>query len=83
MTMRADLCQRIKRLGYAQHHQITLYGQVFELLSDPFIIGQNIVFVDACEQRSGRFRRVRVPIKVVEIAKRDLKATRVPEKVPA
>ncbi len=66
------LCQRIKRLGYAQDHQVKLYGEVFELLSDPFIVGENLILVDARERRSGRVRRVRVPINIVEMAKRDL-----------
>ena len=69
-----ELCQRIKRLGYAQDHQIALYGQVFELLSDPFVIGHDLVFVDAREQRSGHRRRVRIPLNIVEMAKRDLRA---------
>ncbi len=69
-----ELCQRIKRLGYSQDHQIRLYGEVFEVVSDPFIVGQNVVFVDAREQRSGEVRRVRIPINIIEMAKRDLTA---------
>lgn len=70
----SKLCQRIKRLGYAQERQVALYGEVFELVSDPFVIGQDVVFVDAREKRSGSIRRVRVPMNVVEMAKRDLRA---------
>lgn len=69
-----ELCQRIKRLGYSQDQQIRLYGEVFEVVSDPFIAGHNVVFVDAREQRSGELRRVRIPINIVEMAKRDLTA---------
>lgn len=69
-----ELCQRIKRLGYSQDHQIALYGEIFEVVSDPFIVGQNLVFVDARERRSGQVRRVRIPINIVEMAKRDLLA---------
>ncbi len=70
----SKLCQRIKRLGYAQERQVALYGEVFELVSDPFVIGQDVVFVDARERRSGSIRRIRVPMNVVEMAKRDLAA---------
>ncbi len=73
-NMTSELCQRIKRLGYAQDHQIALYGEVFEVVSDPFVVGQNLVFVDARERRSGHLRRVRIPTQVIETAKRDLRA---------
>jgi hypothetical protein len=66
------LCERIKRLGYAQDRQVALYGEVFDLLSDPFSIGEGVIFVDARERRSGRERRVRVPINIVHMAKQDL-----------
>jgi hypothetical protein len=65
------LCERIKRLGYAQDHQVALYGEVFDLLSDPFSIGDGIIFVDARERRSGRERRVRVPLNIVQMAKQE------------
>ena len=70
----AKLCQRIKRLGYSKDHQVTLYGEVFEVLSDPFVIGSNLVFVDARERHSGSVRRVRVPINIVEMAIRETAA---------
>ena len=69
-----QLCQRIKRLGYGQDRQVTLYGEVFEVLSDPFVVGESVIFVDAREQSSGSIRRVRIPMNIVEMAKRDLKA---------
>lgn len=70
----AKLCQRIKRLGYAQDRQVTLYGEVFEVLSDPFVVGDSTIFVDAREQSSGSIRRVRLPMNIVEMAKRDVTA---------
>ena len=48
------LCETIKRLGYAQNNQVRLYGEVFELVSDPVSVGENFVFVDALEQKSGQ-----------------------------
>jgi len=29
------LCERIKRLGYARNNQVRLYGDVYDLVSDP------------------------------------------------
>jgi hypothetical protein len=31
-----DSCERIKRLGYVAHGCVRIYGEEFELLSDPF-----------------------------------------------
>lgn len=65
------LCETLKRLGYARSTQVRLYGEVFELLSDPFTIGENAVFVDGIEQRSGRVRRVRIPVNLVQMANKN------------
>jgi hypothetical protein len=65
------LCKRISRLGYAQNSRVKLYGEVFDLLSDPVSAGDNLVFVDALEQRSGRVRRVRIPLNIVHMANQD------------
>ena len=36
MTKQQDtLCGSIKRLGYARNNQVRLYGEVFDLVSDP------------------------------------------------
>ena len=48
-----------------------LYGEVFDLVSDPISIGDNFVFVDALERKSGRVRRIRIPLSIVHMADRD------------
>ena len=68
MKEQSTLCERVKRLGYSRNSQVRLYGEVFDLLSDPVSIGENFVFVDALEQRSGRVRRVRIPLSIVHMA---------------
>jgi hypothetical protein len=68
------LCGRLRQLGYAQDRQVRLYGEVFELVSDPISVGDTLVFVDAREQRSGEKRRVRIPITIVEMAKQQGRA---------
>lgn len=62
------VCERIRRLGYAQNSQVKLYGEVFDLLSEPVSLGGNLVFVDARETKSGRLRRVRIPLHIVHMA---------------
>jgi hypothetical protein len=62
------LCDRIRRLGYAQNCQVRLYGEVFDLTSDPVSGGGDLIFVDALERRSGRMRRLRIPLNIVRMA---------------
>jgi hypothetical protein len=68
------LCESIKRLGYAQNNQVRLYGEVFDLVSDPVSVGDNFVFVDALERKSGNVRRVGIPLTIVHMAKQDRRA---------
>ena len=68
------LCEAIKRLGYAQNNQVKLYGEVFDLLSDPVSVGKNLVFVDALERKSGHIRRVRIPSTIVQMARQKSRA---------
>ena len=63
------LCETLKRLGYAQNNQVRLYGQVFDLVSDPVSVGENFVFVDALDRKSGQVRRVRIPPTIVQMAR--------------
>ncbi|HST10868.1 MAG TPA: hypothetical protein VLL05_10865 [Terriglobales bacterium] len=63
------LCETIKCLGFAQNNQVKLYGKVFDLVSDPVIVGDNFMFVDALEQISGKVMRVRIPPTIVQMAR--------------
>lgn len=63
------LCETIKRLGYAKGNQVRLYGEAFDLVSDPISVGDNFVFVDALERKSGQVRRVRIPPTIVQMAR--------------
>ena len=63
------LCETIRRLGYAKGNQVRLYGEAFELVSDPVSVGENFVFVDALERRSGKVKRVRIPPTIVQMAR--------------
>ena len=69
------LCERLKRMGYSEGQRIRLYGQEFDLTSDPFAIYENLVFVDGVERKSGVARRVRVPLPVVQMIRRDALAS--------
>ena len=63
------LCEALRRLGYAHDNQVRLYGEVFDLVSDPVAIGEHFVFVDALERKSGQVRRVRIPRTIIQMAR--------------
>jgi hypothetical protein len=48
---------------------VRLYGQIFHLVSDPISIGENLVFVDALDGKSGKVVRVRIPPTIVQMAR--------------
>ena len=61
--------ETLKHLGYAQDNQVSLYGEIFHLVSDPISIGGNLVFVDALHGKSGKVMRVRIPPTLVQMAR--------------
>ena len=64
-----SLCETLKRLGYAHNNLVRLYGELFDLVSDPVRVSENMVFVDAVERKSGQLRRVRIPRTIIQIAR--------------
>ena len=62
------LCDKLKRLGYAPNIQVKLYGAVFELISDPIVESERLVFIDGIEKKSGERRRIRIPLVVLRMA---------------
>lgn len=70
----AILCAKLMQLGFTQENQMRLYGQEFQFLSDPIVMDDGAVFVDAIEKRSRQTRRVRVPLPIVNMANTKQKA---------
>lgn len=64
-----NLSTRLKLLGFAKGIQMKLYGEVFELVSEPIVMSENVVLIDATEKKSGLPRRVRIPLPIVNMAK--------------
>lgn len=64
----ANLTARLKRLGFTKGNQMKLYGEVFELVSEPILIAEDVVLMDATDKRSGLSRRVRIPLPIVRMA---------------
>jgi hypothetical protein len=69
MTEKQDnLSARLKRLGFTKGNQMKQYGEVFELVSEPILMADNVVLVDATEKKSVLSRRVRIPLPIVNMA---------------
>ena len=64
-----DLSKKLELLGFTKGNQVTLYGEVFELVGRPLVISDDVVLIDAIETESGLSRRVRIPLAIVSMAK--------------
>ena len=64
-----ELCDRLKELGYAQSKHIRIYGQDFEVISNPFPQGRGIA-VEAISKREHQTRVVRLPLPVLQMVTR-------------
>jgi hypothetical protein len=69
----AGFCEQLKRLGFRRECQMRLYGEEFQIVSDPIVVSENVVFVDAIEKTSDRPRRVRVPSTIINMLRADQK----------
>ena len=63
-----NLTARLKRLGFTKGNQMKLYGEIFELVSEPILIADDVVLMDATVKKSGLSRRVRIPLPIVKMA---------------
>ena len=68
------LSASLKRLGFTTGNHIKLYGEVFELVSEPIVMADNTVMVGVTEQKSGQSRRIRIPLPIVHMASRERQA---------
>lgn len=68
------LCHRLQRLGFTQGNQMKLYGEVYEFLSEPIVMTDDVILLDATERKTGQRRRVRVPLPIINMASADRSA---------
>jgi len=61
-----DLCDRLKELGYAQSKRIRIYGQEFEVVSNPFPQDKGIA-VQAVARRETQVRILRLPLPILQM----------------
>jgi hypothetical protein len=62
--------EKLKRIGYAKGNRVRIYGQEFNLVSDPVPMQGNVIFVDGVEVRSGETMRIRIPLPIVRMVDR-------------
>jgi len=67
-----NLCESLTRLGYGRDKEIRLYGENYRLTSDPIVVADKVVFIDAVEPESGRSRRIRIPLSIIHMAIQNL-----------
>ena len=61
-----DICARLERMGYAQSKRIRIYGEEFEVISNPFPHGDGIA-VRAFSKRETEARTLQLPLPVVQM----------------
>lgn len=66
-NQQAAIFERLRQIGYAKTKHIRMYGEHFELISDPIWTDEQLVAFDAIERKSGSIRRVRIPLMVVNM----------------
>ena len=63
----SKLCDRLKDLGFAKSKRIRMYGEEFEVVSDPFPVAGGIA-VKAASPEDGATRTVQLPRSILQIA---------------
>lgn len=62
------LTSRLKALGFTSGNRMRLYGEMFEIASDPIVADETMVLVDVIERKSGERKRVRIPLPILKTA---------------
>ena len=56
----ADDCARIKDLGYRSSHHVHMYGERFDIVSDPFPDGSGVA-IQVTTSKDPKRRKLRLP----------------------
>jgi len=65
----SEVCANVKHLGYAAFERIRLYGEEFEVVSDPFPEADGIA-VHVKTKKDSRVRTLQLPATLLQTAKR-------------
>jgi len=64
-TPSTDLCARIRQFGYAASQRIRIYGEDFEVLSDPFP-SEGGIAIEVCSKRTSQTRVLQLPSTIIQ-----------------
>ena len=64
-----EVCVRLQNMGYAESKRIRIYGQEFEVVSNPFP-HENGIAIRAFSKRDTQTRTLRLPLPVVQMVTR-------------
>lgn len=64
-----EICDRLQKMGYAEFKHIRIYGEEFEVISNPFPQGDGIA-IRAFSKRETQTRTLRLPLPVVQMVTR-------------
>jgi hypothetical protein len=66
--MQSAMCQRLKAMGYERQKQIRMYGEEFDVISDPVPDGNGVI-IGVVSRRSGKARHLRLPLSILEMVR--------------
>jgi hypothetical protein len=69
----SEVCARVKHLGYGLSGRVRLYGEEFEVVSDPFPEADGIA-VRVTTKRDSKIRVLQLPATVLQSVRRRVKA---------
>ena len=72
------ICARLQELGFAREKHIKLYGEEFELVSNPVPDGDGFA-VEGVARTSGNLRRMRIPLSLIQTLRKELAFDHPPE----
>lgn len=71
MSKQLVICARLRELGYAKKRHVRLYGEEFQLISDPIPEGDGFA-VEGIARRSGKSRLIQIPLSIVHTLRQEL-----------
>jgi len=74
----AELRERLMSLGYSYNQRIRMYGEEFDLASNPTPHEDGFA-IEAISRKSGALRRLRIPLSVLHMITKDLTRTKIAE----
>ena len=66
-----EICEKLKALGYAHRERIRMYGEEFDLISNPISDGNGFA-IEAVSRKSGNARMLRIPLSILQMISKDL-----------